>query len=156
MRRKLLLALLIGVAPLLACGDSTPEEAPPRTAAEQTLWLFEIADQGQLAPEQMAELFEIPEDEKRRALLFDAVEQLAANGTPRIVAEVELPELQRIAIDLAREDGEAVALYSVQLNSVSTPPKISWFSGPGVEWPERSRRGDGLSSSAPPSSSRND
>jgi len=152
MRRKLLLILLLGVAPLLHCGDSEPDEIPPRTAAEQTLRLLELADGGELAPASVEELFDLPEDETESALLFDSIQQLASTGTVRVVAETELAELNRWAVDLERDADNVVSTYSVQLDTLSTPAQIVWFSGPGIEWPERRRRGDGLSTSATPDS----
>jgi hypothetical protein len=94
-------------------------------------------------------LFGNIEDARERAALFDAIRFLQIEGSPVIVDSYPLDE--RWGFDLeVRLPSDGAARYSVLVDPTDPPGKIVWFSGPGIEWPERRRRGTGLSTSAPP------
>lgn len=141
------------VAALAACGGATPEltTKPPANPTETVLALFELARLDEPAPERVDGLFGSMEDERIRAALLDAVEALRPAGSLEIVDSYPMDDLLRVSFDLeGRLPGGGTARYSVQLDTSTQSGTIIWFSGPGVEWPDRKPRGPGLSTSAPP------
>lgn len=147
------LSLAVTVAVLAACGGATPDSTtkPPATPTETVLALFELADHDEPAPERVDSLFGIMEDERVRAALLDAIEALRPTGEVEIVDIYSMDDLLRMSFDLeGRLSGGGTARYSVQLDTSTESGSIVWFSGPGVEWPDHSPRGPGISTSAPP------
>lgn len=154
MRRHGLVALTLLMLGVLGCGDApteAPDDASPTALALQ---LFELAQAPEPAIEAVRELFSsdlVDDDGYRRAALLDAIRRLQLAQPPRVLTTQELAGLDRVAVDLQAdlpEDG--YARYSVQLDTSGARPTIAWFSGPDVEWPEKTRRGSGLTTSAPP------
>ena len=143
----ILVALLIGTA---ACrSDEIPPVEP--TAESVVAALFALAAQDDLDLEQTAQLFAPVEDERRRAELLDAIRALRTEHEAEVVESYTLAEQGRIGFDLeGRLTGDGVARFSVLLDTTTPPGVVVWFSGPGVEWPERKRRGPGISTSSPP------
>ena len=126
---------------------------PPATRNEVVLTLFELARLDEAAPERVDSLFGKLEDEQDRAVLLDSIEALQSADEVEIVQAYPMDDLIRVSFDLVgRLPGGGIARYSVQLNTSTEPGTIVWFSGPGVEWPDRKPRGPGLSTSAPPTS----
>lgn len=149
-------ALLPGIISALlvlhGCADTGPEPgAPPATREETVLALFELARVAETEPEQVDRLFGAIADERERAALLDAIDALGSADEIEIVEIYPMDELIRESFDLVgRLPGGGSARYSVQIDTATDPGRILWFSGPGVEWPTRRRRGPGLSTSAPP------
>lgn len=151
--RTVALGLAVAVAALAANGCMTPESTtkPPATPTETVLALFELAGLDEPAPEWVDGLFGKLEDEQARAALLDAVEALLPAGKLEIVDSYPMDDLLRVSFELeGRLPGGGTARYSVQLDTSTQSGTIVWFSGPGVEWPDRKPRGPGLSTSAPP------
>jgi len=148
------LAALLLVAGCAACGRGADGETGPAAAALALFTLSRGADpQGQM----LETTFDAPPPADDRAALLDALELLAAVEEPRVV-DVQTPAGPQDAfVDLdAALPGGGLAHYTVRLRaSAEDSWRVSWFQGPGVEWPPpRRMRGDGLSSSAPPESPR--
>ena len=147
------LGLAVTIAAVAACGGATSESTtkPPATPAETVLALFELAGHGELAPERVDGLFGAMEDERARAALLDAIQALRPGGEVEIVDIYPMDDLARMSFGLeGRLSGGGTACYSVQLDTSTEPGAIVWFSGPGIEWPDRKPHGPGLSTSAPP------
>ena len=150
MRRALLTLAIVGLA-FVACGGG--EEDPPRDPIDAQLWqLFDVVNAGDLQPDSLEPLFVLPSDEQELAELFDSADLLAGEGELSVVQRDALETIDRIAVDLRRTSDGREEQFSFQLEGAPEAAKIVWFSGPGVEWPRRTRRGDGLSTSAPPES----
>jgi len=148
------LAVLLLVATCAACGrDADVEPGPGATALE----LFELSREADPRGEMLEATFDAPPPADDRAELLDALELLAAVDELSVV-DVQTPAGPRDAfVDLdATLPGGGLAHYTVRLRaSPDDTWRVSWFQGPGVEWPPPRRgRGDGLSSSAPPESPR--
>jgi hypothetical protein len=146
-RRTLALAALAVLA--VACTERpAPGEDPADTAAR----IFELAARSPRTAQQVGALFGEPGDDRRRAALGDALDALASAGEPVLVEVVTLEPDARLAIDFrAPLTGDAEGFYSVHLErSEAGRWTVRWFQGPGVEWPDRSRQGDGLTTSAAP------
>jgi hypothetical protein len=141
---------------LAACGgggDVGPADTDPAAAA---LRLFELAPADEPTDEQLRALFEPAPDDDGRAALLDALGALGTT-TPRVVEVVQPAGPADAFVDLAaRLPSGGEARFSVRLRAAEPGSwRVIWFQGPGVEWPPRStRRGDGLSSSAPPGTAR--
>ena len=151
--RRVPLALVLV---LVACGCAGEDE-PGTDAASAALLLFEVARIDEPDDDTLAATFELAPGPDNRGALLDALGLLAEAGDP-LVVEVLQPEGPADAfVDLtAQLPGGAVAQFNVRLRA-SEPGswRVTWFLGPGVEWPARgARRGDGLSSSAPPETRR--
>jgi len=135
-----------------ACGRTADGESGPAAAA---LELFELARGADPQGELLESTFDAPPAADDRAALLDALELLATVETPRVV-DVQTPAGPQDAfVDLdVTLPGGGQARYTVRLRAFSVDSwRVSWFQGPGVEWPPPRRvRGDGLSSSAPPES----
>ena len=103
------------------------------------------------AAERVDGVFGGTDDEQARAALLDAIQALRPIDEIEIVETYPMEDLVRVSFDLVgRLPGGGIARYSVTLDTASEPGTIVWFSGPGVEWPDRKPRGPGLSTSAPP------
>jgi hypothetical protein len=142
---------VVAIAALVGCSCSTPEPATPTSRTETVLELFELSRLDDPAAERVDGLFGGTEDEQARAALLDAIQALRPADAVEIVETYAMDDLVRVSFDLVgRLPGGGIARYSVQLNTSAEPGTIVWFSGPGVEWPDRKPRGPGLSTSAPP------
>ena len=146
---SLSLAALAGLSLALAapgCGPAAPEPSEPERLA---LELFRAAAQPER--ERLDLLFGPATDEAARAVLADSVERLLPAREPRIVGMEELDGPDQVVIDIeAGLEGGGSGLWSVQVETADGGWRISWFQGPGVEWPpSRRRRDEGLSSSPP-------
>ncbi len=146
-------SLLIGAA--LACfagcgGEATPPIGPEATA----LSLFELADEPDPTDEAIRILFPDTTDADLRAQLFDALAALAEASNPRVEGLLSLDEIEAVSVDLEADlPGGGAGLYSVRMEPLDDVERysITWFRGPGLEWPvSRAGSGDGISSSAPP------
>jgi len=141
----------LALAALAACACTerpAPGEDPTDTAAR----VFELAAESPRTARRISALFGEPGDDRRRAALGDALDALETTGAPVLVEVVALESDARLAIDFrAPLTGDAEGFYSVHVErSESGLWTVRWFQGPGVEWPDRSRRGDGLTTSNAP------
>ncbi len=142
---RVLAVLVVALAALVGCAPEPP------TRAGAVLELFELAHIDEPLAERVDGLFGNVEDEQARAALLDAIQALRPVGEVEIVETYPMDDLVRVSFDLVGQlPGGGVARYSVQLDTATEPGTIVWFSGPGVEWPDRRPRGSGLSTSAPP------
>jgi hypothetical protein len=143
------LAVAALAALVVACAE---RPAPGEDPIDTALRVFELAAERPRTAEQLGELFGEPGDERRRAALGDALDALAPAGAPVVVAVVTLEAEARLAIDLrAPLAGDAEGFYSVQVERTDAERwTVRWFQGPGVTWPERAGRGDGLTTSNAP------
>ena len=142
---------LAAIAVLAGCSGGTTEPTTPSNPTETVLELFELARFDELAAERVDGFFGSVNDEQERAALLDAIEALQPVDEVEIVETYPMDDLVRVSFDLVgRLPGGGIARYSVQLDTSTDPGTIVWFSGPGVEWPDRKPRGSGLSTSAPP------
>ena len=147
------LGIAVAVTVTIACGDGEPEISPQalETPQDMVLALFDLSRGGDPAAERVDALFGTLDDERDRAARLDAIAELRSAGTVEIVETYPMDDLTRLSFDLEGAlAGGGSARYSVQIDTSSEPGVIVWFSGPGVEWPERRHRGPGLSTSAPP------
>jgi hypothetical protein len=126
-----------------------PEPEPARVARE----LFVVA-RTELSDEGLIDrLFDIDREDRRRAALYDALEELARSGEPEVVRIEPLGGADHVVVDLvSRLPGGGEASFSVELHSTDDETWIvGWFDGPGIEWPPPQRRRDqGLSTSPAP------
>jgi hypothetical protein len=149
-------ALLALLATLAACGGRGDERGAddPGGAA---LHLFELAHVDEPTDDQLREaLVRVPREAGRAALL-DALAALTPAEEPRIVEVVQPAGPEDAFVDLAAGlPGGGVAHFNVRLRLVEPGSwRVSWFRGPGVEWPPSATgTGQGLSSSAPPETTR--
>jgi hypothetical protein len=144
-------SLTVAIAVLAGCSCSTPDSTTPASPTETVLELFELALLDEPAVERVDGLFDSVDDEQARAVLLDAIEALRPVDEIEIVEIYPMDDLVRVSFDLVgRLPGGGIARYSVQLDTSTGPGTIVWFSGPGIEWPDRKPRGPGLSTSAPP------
>ena len=136
---------------------SCAEDGPDKQAGAAALDQFELAHVDEPTDDVLRERFHPAPGADGRAALLDALGTLVA-ATELQVVEILQPEGPGDAfVDLtARLPGDAVARYNVRLHVVQPGSwRVSWFQGPGVEWPpRRAGRGAGLSSSAPPETPR--
>jgi hypothetical protein len=145
----LLLASLL--AATAACDRSEGPQADSPAAA--ALALFELAGADPPPEEELGALFGSALDELQRASLLEALAAIADASEPTVVRTEPLSGLDRVAVDLsAAAPAGGRAEFSVQLQQAAGGEwQISWFQGPGVEWPRRGRpRGTGLTTSALP------
>jgi len=148
-------ALVAGAAVTLLAGFgcASKQPAPPPDAGGVALQLFDIASAEDPTREQLEALFELDSDDDRTADLYDALRGLAPVEQPEIVQVTELAALRKTSVDLTGSlPGGGTAGFSVELLSPAEGTwRISWFRGPGVEWPRsRLRRDQGISTSPPP------
>lgn len=145
-------ALLAVLATLAACGGRGADD--PGLAA---LRLFELARIDEPTDDQLRETVVWEPGDGGRATLLDALAALTPAEDPQIVEVVQPAGPEDAFVDLAAGlPGGGVAHFNVRLRSVGPGSwRASWFRGPGVEWPPSSvLPGQGLSSSAPPETSR--
>jgi hypothetical protein len=137
MIRGLAAAAAVGLV-LLSCARPATVPDTPATAEDAALELFRMAAEPDVAEERLERLFAPESDLQRRARLRDAQ---TLDGPGRAVVDLR-----------AQLSGGGEALYSVRVEQDETEHwTVTWFQGPGVEWPaSRSRRDEGLSTSAPP------
>lgn len=143
------LALLLLLSTLIACHGARDEGGPGAVA----LSLFALAELDEPTGEQLRELFDDELARRPPPALLDALEALAGVSDPRVVELQELSGPDETVCDLTADlDGGGEAGFSVRLEA-RTPGewRITWFQGPGVEWPRQpGRRDQGLTVSAPP------
>lgn len=148
--------VLVLLATFAACGgpDGERHGDDPGGAA---LRLFELARIDEPTDDQLrGALDQLPHPD-RRGVLLDALAALAPVEDPRVVEVVQPAGPEDAFVDLAAGlPGGGIAHFNVRLRSVEPGSwRVSWFRGPGVEWPpSRAGQGQGLSSSAPPESAR--
>jgi hypothetical protein len=136
-----------------ACAlDPPAQELDPRLAT--ALELLELARLADPPPEELLDLVTGQPDDLELAALFDALTALAAisgETEPELVRIEELAGLDRCAVDLRSTlPGGGSATFSIQLESTAEGWKVSWFGGPGFDWPSRRPpRGEGLTTSDP-------
>ena len=142
---------LLTVALLAGCRGAVPGPPAPASPAERVLEFFELVRLDEPAAERIDDFFGRVDDEQARAALLDAIEALRPVNEVEIVETYRLDGLGRESFDLLGAlPGGGTARYSIQLDTSIEAGRIVWFSGPGVEWPQRRGRGPGLSTSAPP------
>jgi len=152
MIRGLAAAAAVGLV-LLSCARPATVPDTPATAEDAALELFRMAAEPDVAEERLERLFAPETDLQRRARLRDALEVLALPEMPTVLGSQTLDGPGRAVVDLrAQLSGGGEALYSVRVEQDEREHwTVTWFQGPGVEWPaSRSRRDEGLSTSAPP------
>ena len=133
-----------------ACGWNADGEPGPAAAA---LELFELAREVDSQAERLETTFDALPPADDRAALLDALELLGAVDVLRVVDVQLAAGPQDAFVDLdASLPGGGLAHYTVRLRASEVQGwRVTWFQGPGVEWPgSERRRSDGLSSSAPP------
>ncbi len=133
----------------LACSSREPTD--PAGPGQIATSVFELARDDGLDGPAAESLFgtEIPDGQL--PWLLDSVAALAHFGPP------EVEGIQEIAADVSMVDlrastpGGGTATFSFQVEGNPTEGfRVTWFAGPGIEWPPpRRRRGEGLSSSPP-------
>lgn len=139
-------AVFLLLAALGCGGDAAPEHPAARVALD----VFELARLDEPSEEQLG-LFEADTSLAARAALLDALDGLALSTAPRLLAVQEAGGDEAFVDFAAALDGGGEALFTVRVRSTGPDSwRVTWFQGPGVEWPERSTAGDGLSSSNPP------
>lgn len=143
---------------LCGCSDKKPAGAPTGGGPEETgAGLFALARQREPERETLERLFEDLRDEQRLAALYDALSALRDATDPVPLRVEHLDGLGRAVVDFSADlPGGGAAEFSVQLEQAGEGRwKITWFQGPGVEWPPRpGPRGAGLSTSPVPQEQR--
>ncbi len=133
----------------LACSSRAP--TAPASPDQAATSVFELARDEELDGPAAESLFGTEIPETRLASLLDSVAALAHFGLP------ELGGIQKIGADVSVVDltastpGGGTAAFSFQVEGNPTEGfRVTWFAGPGIEWPPpRRTRGEGLSSSPP-------
>ena len=147
-RRALTLLLLLTIT---GCGGSESDpEAGPRGAAVR---LFELAGGDDATDEQLRALFDVERLEDRRAELLDALARVAGAGRAGNAFVEPMSGPDEVMVDLEVElAGGGAANYRVQLSRTEAGDwRITWFGGPGVEWPgSAGPRDQGLTVSSAP------
>ena len=147
-RRLFPLLLLLAI---VGCGGPEGDPASgPRDAAAR---LFELAAGDDATDEQLLALFDVERLEDDRAGLLDALAKVADGGRLGNSAVEPLSGPDEVVVDLEVElAGDGSADYSVQLRRIESGEwRITWFDGPGVEWPGSGRPPDsGLTISSAP------
>jgi hypothetical protein len=147
-RRALTLLLLLAIA---GCGEAHNDPAAgPRGAA---LRLFELAGGDDATDEQLRALFDVERLEDHRAELLDALARVAGDGRAGNAVVEPMSGPDEVMVDLEVElAGGGAANYSVQLSRTEAGEwRITWFDGPGVEWPgSGGSRDSGLTVSSAP------
>jgi hypothetical protein len=150
-RQYITLAAAVILLMLSSCGEEEP--SGPAGPEQTALRLFELAREQQPADDLIAALFEPGLGERNRAALLESLSAFSAPTAVQAVGSERLEGLERVVVDLSAElPAGGMASYSVQLEQAEQGEwKITWFQGPGLEWPRRERpRGEGLTTSAPP------
>ena len=152
-RRPALCGALVlpGLLLAAACGGPEPD---PQNPASVAVHLFALAGR-EPAFEELAATFDAKTLEAWQGPLLDnldALSRLGASEPPEVLGVDRVPGTPEAYVDLAAElPGRGRADCSVLLRSTGeTGWRIVWFQGPGIEWPPRSRRDAGLTTSAPP------
>jgi hypothetical protein len=143
-------APLLAVLLLGGCGGATElEEAAPAATARE---LFALAATDTRQDDRLHELFDLRLVDGDRAGLLDALDELGSVSPAADVAITPLSGPSEVVVDLTAElPGGGSASYSVQLREDTDASwRITWFLGPGVEWPASSRKGEGLTVSPDP------
>ena len=144
-----LLVSLLLLAGLGSCGAPQRPDAGPGPLA---LELFELTDIDGIAETELARRFETDPGMQTRAELLDALSGLSLVSSTELAAVQPLGQREAFVDVVARIEGGGQAHYTVRLRA-DTPEdwRVTWFQGPGVEWPaSRRRRNEGLTSSMPP------
>jgi len=147
---RLLLTLALA-AGLFGCPQRQPPPEPESARVARELFVVartELPDE-----DRIDRLFDIDREDRRRAALYDALEQLARSGEPEVLRIEPLGASDHVVVDLvSRLPGGGEASFSVELHSNDDERWIvGWFDGPGIEWPPpRRRRDQGLSTSPAP------
>jgi len=138
---------------LAGCATATRAPEPPATPERAALELFRIAAEPDATEERLERLFAPETNLARRAELRDALAALVLPEPPAVVDTQALDGPRRVVVDLRAElAGGGEALYSVRVEQDPAEHwTVTWFQGPGVEWPASpGRRDEGRSTSAPP------
>lgn len=144
--------LVAALALAIACA---PAHAPAEVQAT-ALRVFELARSPDPDPAAVDALFGPDDDARRRAALYDALARLGAVSEVRVAGSESLEGLPITAVDLVAElPGSGQADFAVQLRADPDGTwQVVWLAGPGFDWPPRdSGRGEGLTTSAPPTES---
>ena len=143
-------ALLVVLVALASCGPG--EDHDPGAVAMR---LFELALIDEPTDDQLRRAFDPLPPTEQRAALLDALSTLAHVASLRIVDVDQPADPDDAFADLAALlPGGGSARFTVRLRKCMEEPdpwRVTWFQGPGVEWPATgSGRGNGLSTSARP------
>jgi len=150
-RRRAAVAVIL-LALTCRC-DSTrnAREAPPRSAEEAALSVFDLARATDPEPADLQRVMDASLIEADRSSALEALAALSSASGPRVVAAIPLVGVGRTAVDVAADlPGGGSARYAFQ---VEAGPDDGWrivsIHAPGIDWPSRSRTGSGLSVSSP-------
>ena len=143
-------AVLASLGLLVAAGCSNTQ-LDPDDPGSVALHLFALAAD-EPDQEQLATIFDPDMLSQRGVPLLDALDVIAGSAAPDLLGVDTAPGVDEAFVDLAVAlPGEGRAVYNVKLRrSGELGWRIAWFQGPGVEWPARGRRGESLTTSAPP------
>jgi len=124
---------------------------PPRSAGEASLRLFALSPSVDADSGELTELLDESSVERDRAAALDAVASLRDASRPSILAEGLLDVLDRAVVDVEAElPGGGTARFSFQARQMADGSwRVVSIEAPGVEWPDRGRKGSGLTVSAP-------
>ncbi len=156
--RRLGPVLPIALLGLCACAPELPTE---HSAGSAALRLFELAGVDEPTDLQLAAVFDPVPDTDGRGALLDELSGLAGTVSTVVVGVQSFAGADDAYVDVAAAlPGGGEALFNVRLRRLPTPPgeapewRVTWFQGPGTEWPGAGGRGDGLSNSARPGDAR--
>ncbi len=157
--RRSPIALGVGALCLAAvavgCRGERPTEPalPPADATTAALAVFELARVDDPDRDTVTLVFDAARLTESMAGVLDAIAPLAETSRPRVIAELAMPEVQRVAVDIEADlPGGGNAIFGVQSER---RPDGTWrvvsVLGPGVEWPIRSPgRDSGTTTSSTP------
>jgi len=134
-------------------GDPPAPEIPAADPTSAALAVFEIARLGDPDRETVAGVFDESRLTESLAVVLDAVSPLAEFSDPRVVDEVSMPGVHRVAVDLEVSlAGGGSAAISIQAEEQADGTwRVVSVLGPGVDWPPRpASRNAGATTSAPP------
>ncbi len=143
------MACLALAALSLGCPSRTP--IAPAGPEQVAISVFELARDEELDGPAAESLFGEGISDSRLAGLLDSVAALARFEHPEIQGIQAIGGDAGIVDVTATTPGGGTAAFSFQVEGNETEGfRVTWFAGPGIEWPpSRRRRGDGLSSSPP-------
>ena len=151
------IALGFGALCLVAVTEGCRGEAPPGTAGPPgdpktaALAVFDLARADDPDREAVIAVFEAARLTESMAAVLDAIAPLAETSEPRVIAEVAMPEVDRVAVDIEADlRGGGSAIFGVQSRRQGDGTwRVVSVLGPGVEWPARSADRNGGTTTSP-------
>lgn len=151
-----LVAAFLGVCLLLSgCGSCRTGEDPDPLAgaADAATALFALASSADDDPAGLAAVVREDLAAAHRVSLLESLDALGGIEDVRVISVEPLGSPDTVTLDLEGTlQGDAVATFTAQTVRLADGTwRVTWFSGPGLEWPRGRGTGNGsLTTSTPP------